>query len=579
MTGKKVSWLPWGRRAFQKAKDLDRPIILDISAVWCHWCHVMDQTTYSDKDVAKLIREKYVPIRVDRDQRPDIDKRYNMGGWPTTAFLTSDGEVITGATYVPPQQMKILLERTSRFYKENKNNIKAKLKELEKEEIKAPSIGYGLDHEFFKSIVDNLILEIASNFDSVYGGFGDAPKFPHSEALSLALLEHNIQGHKGLLNIVMKTLQKMSSGGIYDQEEGGFFRYSTTGDWSIPHYEKMCEDNAKLLTNYLEAYQVTGEGTFKEAAQGILTYVDTNLSDQDKGGFYGSQDADEEYYKLSRLDRRKRKSPRIDKTLYTNWNTMMASSYLLASVVLNNPSYRKLALRTVELLLEKSFSSRKGMYHYYSSSKRHLPGLLTDQASMIRCLRDVYQSTSDRKFLSYAESIAEFMLNNLWDDTGGFYDRPKNAEALGALKALSKPLDENSIAADAFLRLHHLTDKEKYLEPARRTLEYFASSYRRYGILASVYGLAVELYLRPMQVHIVGPKEDPVTGRFLNESLRVYNPLKVIEVLDPAADAERLTNLGYSITETPRAHICFEGTCTTVEDPEEIAKKIGQKRS
>jgi len=574
----KVSWFPWSKKTFQKAKELDRPILLAISAVWCHWCHVMDQTTYSDRNVAKLIEEHYVPIRVNRDQRPDIDKRYNMGGWPTTAFLTPDGEAITGATYIPPQQMKPLLQRVSRFYKENKNNIKAKLKELEKEEIKAPSIEYGLDYKFFQSIVDSLTLEIASNFDSLHGGFGNAPKFPQSETLALALLEYHIQGHKALLNIVTKTLQTMSVSGIYDKEEGGFFRYSTTRDWSIPHYEKMCEDNAKLLVNYLEAYQVTGEEIFKETAKGILTYIDANLSDQDKGGFYGSQDADEEYYKLSRSERRKRTPPRIDKTLYTNWNAMMSSAYLLASVVLENLSYRNFALRTVDLLLEKSFSPRKGMHHHYFGGKRHLPGLLIDQASMIRCLIDAYQSTSDRKFLNYAESIAKFVLNNLWNDAGGFYDRPKNTEALGALKASVKPFDENSVAADAFLRLHYLTSKEKYLEPARRTLEHFASSYQRYGIIAAAYGLSVELYLRPVQIHIVGSKRDSVTRRFLNESLRVYNPLKVIEILDPTADTERLTNLKYSVTRTPMAYVCFEGTCISVEDSEGISKKIKPKR-
>jgi len=574
----KVPWLPWSEKAFRKAKELDRPILLDISAVWCHWCHVMDQITYSDRDVARLIQESYVPIRVDRDQRPDIDKRYNMGGWPTTAFLTPDGEVITGATYVPPQQMKPLLQRISRFYKQNKDNIKTRLKELKKEEIKAPSVEHEFDHEFFQSVVDGLTLEIASSFDSSHGGFGNAPKFPQSDALTLALLEHHIQGDKSLLNIVTKTLQRMSAGGIYDKEEGGFFRYSTTRDWSAPHYEKMCEDNAKLLVNYLEAYQVTGEETFKETAHGVLAYVDANLSDRDNGGFYGSQDADEEYYKLTISERQKRASPRVDKTIYTNWNAMMVSAYLLASVVLKNLSYRKVALRTVDLLLEKSFSLRRGMYHYYSSGERRLPGLLTDQASMMKCLTDAYQSTSDRRFLNYAESIAKNVFGNLWDNTGGFYDRPKSAEALGALKAPGKPFDENSAAIDAFLRLHYLTGKEEYLGPALRTLEHFASSYQRYGVLAATYCLAVELYLRPVRIHIVGSKIDPEATRFLDESLGVYNPLKVAELLDPAEDTERLTSLKYPVAETSRAYVCFEGTCIAVEDPKEIAGKIRPRR-
>ncbi len=579
MTETKISWLPWSKKAFQKAKELDRPILLAISAVWCHWCHVMDQTTYSDGDVARLIEEKFVPIRVDRDQRPDIDKRYNTGGWPTAAFLTPDGEVLTGATYIPPQQMKSWLQRISRFYEENKNKIKAKLEKPKKEEIEAALVDSGLDRDSFQSVIDGLTLEIASSFDSLYGGFGDAPKFPHSEALALALLEYQVQGHKALLNIVTKTLQKMRVSGIYDQEEGGFFRYSTTRDWSVPHYEKMCEDNAKLLANYLEAYQVTGEKVFKETAQGILAYVNANLSDQNRGGFYGSQDADEEYYMLSLTERRKRISPRIDTTLYTNWNAMMISAHLLASVVLKNLSYRKLALRTVNLLFEKSFSSRQGMYHYCVESKKYLPGLLTDQAPMIRCLTDAYQSTSDRKFLNYAESIANFMVSNLWNDAGGFYDGPKKAEALGALETLNKPFDENSVAVDAFLRLHYLTGKKKYLETAKRTLGHFGATYKRYGILAATYGLAVELYLRPVQIHIVGPKKDAVTRVYLDESLKVYNPLKTIEIIDPAEDTERLANLRYPVTKIPQAYICSEGTCTSVEDPEEIAKRIKPKRS
>jgi len=579
MTKTTVPWLSWSKKTFQRAKELDKPILLTIGAVWCHWCHVMDETTYSDGEVAKLIEENFVPIRVDRDQRPDIDKRYNMGGWPTTAFLTPEGEVLAGATYVPPQQIKPWLQRISRFYKENKNKIKAKMEKLEKEEAKAPSVESGLNRDFFQSIIDSLTLEIASNFDSLHGGFGDSPKFPHSEALALALLEYQIQEHKALLNIVTKTLQKMSAGGIFDNEEGGFFRYSTTRDWSVPHYEKMCEDNAKLLINYLEAYQVTGEEIFKETAQGILKYVDATLSDQDKGGFYGSQDADEKYYKLSLQERRKRASPRIDKTLYANWNAMMTSAYLLASAVLKNPSYRKPALRTVEALLEKSFNSRSGMYHYYFEGKKHLPGLLTDQVSMIKCLTDAYQSTSDTRFLNHAESIAKFMLNNLWNDTGGFYDRPRKAEALGALKTLNRPLDENSVAADAFLRLHYLTGKKKYLKTAKRTLEHFGSTYQRYGIMAAAYGLAVELYLRPVQIHIVGSRKDSITRSFLDESLRVYNPLKAIQVLDPAEDTARLTNLKYPATKTPVTYVCFEGTCTSVEDPEEIARKIKTKGS
>ncbi len=569
----KVSWLEWNEESFKKAQELDKLILLGISAVWCHWCHVMDQTTYSDSEIAKLIEDKFVPIRVDRDRRPDIDKRYNMGGWPSTVFLTPEGEVLTGGTYIPPRQMAILVEYVSQLYQKNKGTLKARIKELE-QEMEKHSAEYASDRGVFQSVINSLTLEIASRFDSVHGGFGEAPKFPHSEALRLALLQHHLQGHNAALNIVKKTLIAMGAGGIYDTEEGGFFRYSTTRDWSIPHYEKMCEDNAKLLINYLEAYQVTGEETFRDTAKGTLSYVNRKLSDQENGGFYGSQDADEVYYKLSLKERQNRTPPRIDRTLFVNWNAMMTSAYLFASAVLEEPSYQNFALRTVDLLLEKAFSPRNGMNHYLIEGSSQVSGLLTDQAYMVRCLIDGYQVSSDRKFLDNAESLAEFMLDKLWDDAGGFYDKPKEAGAFGALKLLDKPLEENSVAADAFLRLHHLTGKQTYLETAKKTLEYFASDYQRYGITGAAYGLAVELYLHPLQIHVVGSLKDAVTRRFRSESLKAYNPLKVVETLDPVLDHDRLDALGYHVTETPTAYVCFEGTCNSIEDPKNIAKSI-----
>ena len=533
----------------------------------------MDETTYSDSGVARLIEDRFVPIRVDRDQRPDIDKRYNMGGWPTTVFLTPDGEILTGGTYIPPEQMMVLLEHTSSFYNKNKGNIKSKIKELEKEKSEHPPT-IGLGKEVFLSVIDDLTLTIASRFDTLYGGFGNAPKFPHSSALRLALLQYHRQGHEAALNIVKKTLTQMGTGGIYDKEEGGFFRYSTTRDWSIPHYEKMCEDNAQLLTNYLEAYQVTGETAFRDTAKGILAYVNAKLSDQENGGFYGSQDADEIYYRLNFRERQKLEAPRIDQTLFVNWNAMMSSAYLLASVVLDDSSYQDFALKTVKLLLETSFSPKMGTAHYIIGGKSHLSGLLTDQAYMMKCLIDSYQTTSDRNFLDKAESLAEFMLDKLWSETGVFYDKPKESGAIGALKLLDKPLAENSVAADAFLRLHQYTGNQRYFDVAKKTLEFFSSTHQQYGIMGAVYGLAVELFLYPMQVHIVGSLKDNLTQRFLDESLRAYNPLKVVEVIDPADDAERLKTLGYPVTDVPTAYVCFEGTCNSVEDSKEIGKTM-----
>jgi uncharacterized protein YyaL (SSP411 family) len=574
LTETKVSWLEWNKEAFRKAEELDKPILLDISAVWCHWCHVMDETTYSNNEVSRLIDEKFVAIRVDRDQRPDIDKRYNMGGWPTTVFLSVAGDILMGGTYIPPQQMVGLLEQVSAIYEHNRGNMKSRIRELQ-QDLKEPRVRQILDDSVFQSAVDGLTLEIASRFDSVHGGFDDSPKFPHSDALRLILLQNYLQGHDAALTIVKNTLSAMDQGGIYDKVEGGFFRYSTTKDWSIPHYEKMCEDNAKLLTNYLEAHQVTAEKSFMDTAMGILGYVDAKLSDQDNGGFYGSQDADEFYYTLSLDERKKRVEPRIDRTLFVNWNAMMVSSYFLASALLEEEKYQRFALKTVEFLMKKAFSPERGMSHFLIDGKSSVFGFLSDQAYMVRCLLDCYQVTFDRKFLEKAESVSEFMLNKLWDSkNGAFYDKPEDSDALGALKLLDKPLEENSVAADSFLSLYHLTGDQKYLETAKRTLEFFVDDYQRHGIMGAIYGLAVERFLQPMQIHVVGSRKEKTTDLLIKECLNAYNPLKIVELIDPEKDKDRLKALGYPASDVPIAYICAGGDCKSVEDPAKVADNI-----
>src|SRR3990170_7405033 len=572
----KIQWQPWSKEAFQTAESLDKPILLDISATWCHWCHVMDQTTYSNHEIAALIMKNCVPIKVDRDQRPDIDKRYNMGGWPTTAFLTPNGKIITGGTYIPPQQMKKLIRQVLDYYKKNKQRIEAEAEESERKQTEATFHAQSIAEEDFQSVIDNIAHVVSESFDQTHGGFGFAPKFPQSEALAFALLEYRLKNHKALLDIVTKTLTHMQEGGIFDKVEGGFFRYSTTRDWSIPHYEKMCEDNAKLLANYLQAYQATGEDAFKATAQKTLNYIDKNLSDRANGGFYNSQDADEEYYKLSHIERQRKSKPRVDQTLYTNYNALMISSYLLASVVLKNPAYEGLAVKTATLFFEKGFKTQEGMCHFIYDGEPHLSTLLTDQVHMLKALVDIYQSTQERTFLHNAEAIADLALENLWGDKDGFLDRPAKTEELGMLKNPYSPFDENAVAADALLRLYYLTGNETYWEKAETTLRRLFTLYQNFELLASSYTLAVEVYLHPVQVQIVGSRKDSLTRQFVQQTLGVYNPLRTVEVLDPDVDRRRLNTLKYPIGERTTAYVCAGGKCTLAENAADLVKLVCQ---
>lgn len=578
MSPTEILWQPWAKETFQKAQELDKIILLDISAVWCHWCHVMDQTTYSDSDVIALVTKNCVPMKVDRDQRPDIDKRYNMGGWPTTAFLTPNGKMITGGTYIPPEQMKSLIKRVITYYKKNKETVEAETEELEQKELLA-SVIPPVEEEDLRSAVDNVILAITESFDQTHGGFGSAPKFPNSEALDLALLEYRFQNQTALLNIVTKTLKAMQEGGIHDKVEGGFFRYSTMRDWSIPHYEKMSEDNAKLLVNYLHIFQVTGEESFKATAQKTLTYINANLRDHARGGFYASQDADEEYYRLNEVERKKHAKPRVDKTIYTNYNAMLIQAYLLASVVLENPEYESFAVKTVRVLLDKGFDPKEGMCHFILNDKPDLFMLLADQVYMIGALIDVFQWTQERSYLRSAELIARLTLSELWSDDEGFLDRPTEAESLGMLKTAYSPFSENAVAADMLLRLHRLTGDGTYLDKVAIVLKRLFKVHRDFSVMASSYALAIESYMHPVEVHIVGYLEDAATRQFVQQALSVYNPSKTVEVLDPTADTARLKELKYPAGEEATAYVCAERKCVAVEKPVGLVRLLGNMHS
>jgi hypothetical protein len=309
-----VFWQEWTEEAFSLAKKLDRPILLDIGAVWCHWCHVMDRESYKDSEIASLINNHFVPIRVDRDRRPDIDWRYQSavcaltgtGGWPLTVFLLPDGEPFLGATYVPREDrygiigFKTLLEKVSQVYREERTSLTDLSRTIHKrllsidEEVESGSISR-----------ENVIAACASvltNLDGENGGLTrTGPKFPSECALQLALTGAYYLGNDRLLHAVAFTLSKMASGGIHDHLGGGFHRYSVDPCWIVPHFEKMLRTNSYLLSLYLNAFAATGNQQFKEVALSIISYIDRNLFDKNSGAFFASQDASspdggEEYY-------------------------------------------------------------------------------------------------------------------------------------------------------------------------------------------------------------------------------------------------------------------------------------------
>ncbi len=304
-----IDWHEWGDAAFARAKSEDKPILLDIGAVWCHWCHVIDRESYENGEIAKIINEHFVAVKVDRDERPDVDSRYQsavsaisgQGGWPLTGFLLSDGKPFFGGTYFPPEDQmgrpgfRRILLAVADSYRNKRAELERAANSLA-DAVSQAEVFTGARADFDLGVVDTQIKSMTQLFDVKNGGFGRAPKFPHSSAIDLILDRYQQTKEKHLLAMAETTLEKMARGGVYDQLAGGFHRYSVDERWLVPHFEKMSYDNSELLKNYLHASQISSkhdwEAAFSKVAERIVLWVNEVLSDQEKGGFYASQDAD-----------------------------------------------------------------------------------------------------------------------------------------------------------------------------------------------------------------------------------------------------------------------------------------------
>jgi uncharacterized protein YyaL (SSP411 family) len=302
-----IRWHEFGEEAFAAARLANKPMLLDIGAVWCHWCHVMDRESYDDAEVAAIVNEHYIAVKVDRDERPDIDSRYQaavgaltgQGGWPLTAFLTPDGKPFYGGTYFPPADaygrpsFKRVLLSIAQAYREKHGEVLEQAQMVESAISRAESFSGG-SGKVSATVIDAIAESARKMFDDVNGGFGGAPKFPHPAALDLVMDQYVRTGssNQELRTIFVHTLEKMARGGVYDQLAGGFHRYSVDERWIVPHFEKMCYDNSELLKNYVHAYQATGDEFFAGVARDIIRWMDEWLSDRARGGFYASQDAD-----------------------------------------------------------------------------------------------------------------------------------------------------------------------------------------------------------------------------------------------------------------------------------------------
>ena len=525
-------------------------------------------------------------------------------------------------------------------------------------------IFHGARGDFDAAIVESIIESAAKQFDGAHGGFGHAPKFPHSSVIDLLLERQQWSDGESLRRIAEKTLTSMAAGGFHDQIGGGFHRYSVDERWCVPHFEKMSYDNSELLKNYLHGYQALRLAQYRRGRRGTIAWVNDVLSDQGRGGFYSSQDADqtldddgdyftwtldevravltqqeaqvaELYYdvgphgemhhnpeknvlwiaqsldsvsrelKMSEVEaaslltsakskllaaRRKRQpTPTIDETLYVGWNAMFISAYLEAAHVLDRQDCRAFALKTLDRLLAEAWDPKRGFLHRIGGPS--LDGSLDDHVFAIAALLDAWEATLDPRYFQTAESAMRIAVERFGDlEGGGFFDRAKDAPAMGGLDVRRKPLQDsptpagNAVAAIVLDRLYALTGDKLYRDWAEKTLEAFAVLAPKYGLFAATYGLAALLHARhPLQVVITGAASDaqPLTRK--SRPTEIYRSGKVTLRVTP--EQLKAGHLPAALRETlphmdathPQAFVCVETTCfPPIDDPAKLGSLLAQ---
>lgn len=488
----KIKWNEWNKEAFERAKKENKLVLLSLAGVWCHWCHVMDETTYSDEEVINLINENFIPIRVDVDERPDISERYNFGGYPTFAFLTDEGEIITGGTYVPPEQFKEILKEMIEIAK--KGNIKELLASStpRKKELKKANA----NEKIIWDVVDVLI----TYFDESYGGFGIEPKFPLSDAIIFLLDMYNLTKKEGFKIMVKRTLDGIANG-LFDNVEGGFYRYSVTRDWLNPHFEKMLETNSGLIKCFAYFYYLTKEEKYKEIAEKTANYLLSKLKDPN-GLFYSSQDADEVYYSLPLESRISRNPPYIDKNIYSCKNASCAEAFLKVGIALDNKDYINIAINIAEKII-KDYFTNEGIVH----SLKNKESYLDDNVATMNLLLNVYYVTFDENYLKLAENIGNILINEFLDSNKLFKDRKIKEDSFGLLKEPYHPIAENSLAMKVLRAIGEILNNEQFKKVSEEISSILAANYLNYSIFASSYADSLLFCLEPIEIRIVGKEK------------------------------------------------------------------------
>ena len=477
-----VDWYPWGDEAFQKALELNQPIFLSIGYSTCHWCHVMEEESFEDEQVAQLLNDNFISIKVDREERPEIDHLYmtvcqamtGKGGWPLTIIMTPDKYPFFAGTYFPKKGrmgrpgMIELLPAISDAWVNKKDELIQSANQIKKYLI--DSNNKELGDQLNQTILTNTNSQFINRYDKTHGGFGTKPKFPSPHNLIYLLRYHNMSGDKTSLLMVEKTLQEMRLGGIFDHVGFGFHRYSTDTEWILPHFEKMLYDQAMLTLAYTEAYQITNNQLYKDTAEEILYYVQRNMTDK-RGGFYSAEDADSEgeegLFYLWTIDEIKNILSNVESELLINtYGLNKEGNYddeATGNRTEKNILYLKEPINNIELkkrlnqIIKKLYQARKKRIHPLKDDK-----ILTDwNGLMIAAYAKAGDVFNSDDYIQQAEKSAQFILKNLTDNNGRLLKRYRNGNA-----GVDAHLDDYAFFIWGLLELYEATFNVTYLAEA-----------------------------------------------------------------------------------------------------------------
>ena len=455
-----IDWLDWDAATFARAAHERKPVLLSITAAWCLSCIEMDRTTYADPRVDALVRERFVPVRVDGDRRPDINERYNLGGWPTTAFLTPDGDLMTGGTFVSADRMPGVLARVAAAFED--------VVATQSERTSGTHHPAETGPQGTESPDPDLLEAAFASFDETFGGFGGEPKFPHTAPLHLALALFEDTRDERWRAIVERTLDAMSDGGLWDRSTGGFHRYAARRDWQLPHREKLLETNAALLRAYASAAGVLGRAIDRDRSAEIAHFITTTLR-AEKGGYHGSD---------------------ADTILFADANAAAARALLATASLLGDSHLGQEALDSFERTIMLCYKPGAGIAHYFDGAAR-VRGLLADQIETAAALLDAHAITDADPYKMMAEELGHFVVRVMWDAAdGGCFDRATAEDDVGLLRLGRTPYIGNAEAASVFSRLNAITHEFDFTPYAAGALDAAKRRVAGQGPLTAHYLLA-----------------------------------------------------------------------------------------